>query len=93
MDRGSALHAYRPDAVLFALDAHHLLASFDPAEDADAVERKLDRLCAEIAAHWRLAREAFGCKIVQQTALPVSPPCSGTTSIACPARAPGSSVD
>ncbi len=73
MDRGSALHAYRPDAVLFALDAHHLLASFDPAEDADAVERKLDRLCAEIAGHWRLAREAFGCKIVQQTALPVFP--------------------
>ena len=41
MDRGSALHAYRPDAVLFALDAHHLLAGLDPAEDADAVERKL----------------------------------------------------
>jgi FkbH-like protein len=77
-DAESALHAFRPDTVLLALDAHHLVAGvsvqFEPAEVAAAVEDHL----AEIAEGWRLARAAFPCAVVQQTPLPVHPALLGS---------------
>ena len=88
IDRGSKLHAYRPDAVLFALDAHRLLAGFDAADCPAVAERRLDELCAGVVRDWRLAREAFGCHVVQQTVLPLFPALFGEQR-APPARLPG----
>ena len=70
-DHGSALHQFRPDTVLFALDARHLIgpAARAQAREADAaLERLLDRL----AEAWSKAR-ALGADVLQQTALPVFP--------------------
>jgi FkbH-like protein len=58
-DPGSALHAFRPDVVLVALDGFHLAGLPDP----------LGRLTET----WALARAAFGCRVIQQTPLPVYP--------------------
>jgi predicted enzyme involved in methoxymalonyl-ACP biosynthesis len=67
----SALHDYKPDTVLFALDAHHLTAAFDAGvEDA---EQRFVRLCDQLAAQWRLARESFGAAVIQQTVVPLFP--------------------
>ncbi|MBV8494550.1 MAG: HAD family hydrolase, partial [Alphaproteobacteria bacterium] len=76
-DRHSALHAFRPNAVLLALDPHHLTAGLRAlAGEAEARERLLEwqerlRQC------WELAREAFRCPVLQQTPLPVHPPLLG----------------
>jgi FkbH-like protein len=70
-DPGSDLHAYRPDAVLFALDAHHLLAGFDAG--MPDTEARFEQVQNSLVDHWRLARQAFNCPVVQQTVLPVFP--------------------
>ncbi len=70
-DSTSALHAFKPDTVLFALDAHHLLAGVDGAMPADAALAWLEAKGAELVQNWRLARQSFGCKVIQQTVLPV----------------------
>ncbi len=74
-DPSSALHAFRPNCVLFLLDSHHLAAGShvadpDPAAAMDAMQERL-------RGYWRLAREAFHCPIIQQTALPVHEPLMG----------------
>jgi hypothetical protein len=71
LDTASELHRYRPDTVLFAFDACHLLGGIDPASPAGRIQAELDRLCGDLARNWRLAREAFGCRVIQQTLLPV----------------------
>jgi len=63
VDPVSGLHAFRPDTVLVAVDAHHL-ASDDAA--------------AALAETWRQARAAFGCRVIQQTPLPVHPALMGS---------------
>lgn len=60
----SPLHAFRPDVLLLALDAHHLGGVAD-----SSVEEILDGL----SGCWKLARESLGCTVLQQTALPVFP--------------------
>jgi FkbH-like protein len=60
-DGASALHAFRPDVVLLALDGYHL-AEGGTAEAALATMR----------ACWEMAR-AMGATVLQQTALPVFP--------------------
>ena len=76
-DQGSALHAFQPNLVLLALDAAHLAATVHAglsAEDADAA---LEQVTGHLTQCWHLAREAFQCPVVQQTALPVHPPLLG----------------
>src|SRR5689334_7295845 len=51
MDSGSDLHEYRPDTVLFALDANHLLAGFDPSDSADIVATKFERVADDVVRH------------------------------------------
>ncbi len=73
LDPSSALHAFKPNAVLLAFDAYHLSQGLHAAlseEDAGAV---LAERCATIERCWSLARQAFGCPILQQTALDVFP--------------------
>jgi FkbH-like protein len=73
----SALHAFRPTAVLLALDAHDLTAGVTAAMDADAAEAALTEVTDRIRATWALARESLRCPILHQAALPVHPPILG----------------
>ena len=73
----SALHEFRPTHVLFALDAHHLCAGVTDAQDFAAAETILRDTAERIRAAWTQAREAFGCRIIQQTALPLHAPLLG----------------
>jgi FkbH-like protein len=76
-DQTSALHAFRPTAVVLALDAHHLAAGVTagmaPA-DADAAQ---EAMLARIRDCWRMLRAAFGCHVIQQMPLPVHVPLLG----------------
>ena len=72
-DPSSELYAFHPNAVLFALDAHHLAAGFGAALDQAGAERGFDELRERIRACWRLAREALRCPVIQQTPLPLHP--------------------
>ena len=77
MDPTSELHAFQPTAVLFALDAHHLLAGIEPGGDPAAVEQRIARIGEDLAAQWVRARQAFQCQVLQQTVLPLFPPLFG----------------
>jgi FkbH-like protein len=77
MDTGSGLHGFAPNAVLFALDARHLLAGIEPGGDPDDVGRRIARLIDDLAAQWSRARHAFRCQVIQQTVLPVFTPLFG----------------
>ncbi len=63
-DPATELHAFRPQAIVLALDARTLAALAK-----DGTEAALEQL----RACWRQARERFGCQVIQQTALPVFP--------------------
>lgn len=76
-DAGSALHAFRPDALLLALDAYHLLRNIDTAADAEGVNQALEATLGHLRECWRLARSAFKCAVLQQTVLPVFLPLLG----------------
>ena len=76
-DPGSALHAFEPNVVLFALDPHHLAAGFGASLDQVEAEQSFREVQDRVGECWRLAREAFRCPIVQQVPLPVHPPLLG----------------
>ena len=73
-DEASALHAFAPSAVLFALDAYHLAAPAREAGDAAALAATLARL----EALWARARAAFRCPVIQQTVLGLHRPLLGS---------------
>ena len=77
IDPGSALHRFRPDAVLFAFDARHLAAGLDAAADTAAADAALEQALARMVACWRTAHSTFNCPVLQQTALPVLCPLLG----------------
>jgi FkbH-like protein len=72
-DPASALYEFKPNAVLFALDPHHLAAGIDAALDRAEAERSLEEVRDRIRECWRLAREAFRCPVLHQLPLPVQP--------------------
>jgi FkbH-like protein len=76
-DPASALHRFKPTAVLLALDAHHLVSGVNASANPAEVEAALAETCDRAAACWRLARDRFGCLVIQQLALPVHPPLLG----------------
>jgi FkbH-like protein len=67
-DASSALHAFKPEVLLLALDARHV-AGFDGATVQQALGNILD--C------WKLAKQTLGCTIIQQTILPLFHPILG----------------
>ena len=71
-DPSSALHEFKPDAILFAFDARHVLRGVDAAAGAAQAEAALHETTAHIAQCWQLAREAFRCPVIQQTVLPLA---------------------
>jgi FkbH-like protein len=66
LDTGSGLHAFKPDYVLFAFDARHLTHRFK--EDAP-----LSAIMDELREGWNRAKDALGCRVLQQTAAPIFP--------------------
>ena len=76
-DPRSGLHAFRPDAVLFAHDSERLAAGVDAADSSAAVDDALARLTGELVALWRKARAA-GMGVLQQTAAPAPPTLLGS---------------
>ena len=77
LDAESALHRFKPTAVLFVLDTPHITATANSAmseAEANAVRKAA---CEKLQKCWTLAREAFGCQIIQQTLLPTEPPVLG----------------
>ncbi len=77
MNTGSGLHGFRPDAVLLALDAHHLLQGIEAGQPAAEVNRRLVAVLDGLTAQWDAARRHFGCQVVQTVPLPVFAPLLG----------------
>jgi FkbH-like protein len=71
-DPASDLHGFRPEAVLFAFDADHLLGAGFAAEP-DLAEALVEDNLARIGAAWTAARGHFGCLVLQQAILPTKP--------------------
>jgi FkbH-like protein len=76
-DADSALHEFKPTAILVALDAYHLTAGITAGMDAATADAALTEMQDRITKVWRLARDGFRCPILQQTALPVHLPVLG----------------
>jgi FkbH-like protein len=85
-DASSALHAYRPTAILFVFDAYHVTAGLTAGLDEAGADAALAEVKERIRDTWRLARDAFHCPILQQTILPVHLPLLGNNE----QRLPGS---
>jgi len=77
LDPGSGLHAFRPDTVLFAFDAHHLAQGVHPRMDGEAAEAALKEAVDGIVSCWGLAQRAFGASVIQQAVLDVFPALMG----------------
>ena len=77
-DPRSPLHDFQPSAILLALDAYHLSAACTASLDAQGSEAALAEATDRIRHVWRLARDAFNCPIIHQTALPAYPPLLGS---------------
>ena len=77
LDSGSTLHAFRPNAVLFAFDAYHLTQGLHAALSEADVDAALADTMARIGRCWTLAQTAFACPVMQQTALDVFAPLLG----------------
>ena len=72
-DPASPLHRFQPDAVLLALDAHHLLAGLHAGLEAADAAAVLDDALSGIEECWRMARHTLGASVIQQTLLPLHP--------------------
>ena len=87
-DPESDLHAFKPTAVLLALDAYRLTAGVTAGMDEATADAALEDAKAHIRETWTLVRDAFNCPIVQQAALSVHLPILGLNEH----RLPGSRV-
>ena len=76
-NESSDLFSFKPDVLLFAFHAQHLIGSPNPAlsqVDADAL---IETVAHNICGLWQLARNYFTGQILQQTILPVLHPLIG----------------
>jgi FkbH-like protein len=77
MDSSSRLHAFKPTVALVAFDAFSLFGTQPLGLTAEAASSKLERALDQVQTLWRLSREKFGCRIIQQTPLPLYHPLMG----------------
>jgi FkbH-like protein len=68
----SNLAKFRPQAILFAIDARSFVGG-DLIEDPNEAEAHLSGRLNDVVALWRVAHERFEAQVVQQTFLPVFP--------------------
>ncbi|RYI35776.1 MAG: HAD-IIIC family phosphatase [Acetobacteraceae bacterium] len=66
----SPLQEFRPQVVVFALDAIDSAMEPGPTASPAVVEASVAQRVAELRGLWRRARERFGARVVQQTILP-----------------------
>ena len=72
-DPNSGLRAWKPTAILLALDSRHLFGAFKVNEPSAEVDARMDQVMAMLVQSWRIARSEFRCQVLQQTAVPVFP--------------------
>ena len=77
-DPASALHAFAPNVVLLALDAHHLAAGVSASMPPEEAASALRDTAARIRDCWRMIRDSFGCQVIQQMPLALHPPLLGS---------------
>ena len=77
LDGTSPLHAFAPNAVLFAFDARHMTRGLHPLADAAAADAAVAESIAHVTACWRQARASFDATLLQQTVLPAFPNLAG----------------
>ena len=77
MDPSSRLQQFKPTVVLIAFDALNLFGTNPLGLTAEAASLKLERALDQVQTLWRLSREKFGCRIIQQTPLPLYHPLMG----------------
>ena len=73
----SALHRFKPQAVLFSLSAREAIAGVPLAATAAEVDDAIGRFIGELRSLWRKAREIGGAAVIQQTFMDVSEPLFG----------------
>lgn len=78
MDPASALHAFKPNVVLFTFDARHALGKANAAQGAATADRAVEDAADHCRQVWDMARQAFACPIIQQTILPLFPALLGS---------------
>jgi FkbH-like protein len=78
LDPLSALHDFKPNAILFALDSRHLAQAVHAALSESDTAAALDDAKALMLRCWRAARQAFNCPISQQTLLDPFTPLMGS---------------
>lgn len=77
-DPASGLHAFGPDAILFALDTPHLTGGLNPAAGPEEAQAAQAQALRRLRETWRRARDGFRCPVIQQTLLPVALPLMGS---------------
>jgi FkbH-like protein len=87
-EESSELFAFKPDVMLFAFHAQHILPASHPAMSADEATALVESAAEGIRDVWRLARRRFSGQIIQQSLLPVFHPLMGSNE----RRLPGSSA-
>ncbi len=78
LDPGSALHEFKPNAVLFAFDARHATQGIHAGLTAEAAAAARAEATEAIVSAWRTARNAFGCPVMQQAYIDVFPALLGS---------------
>ncbi len=78
LDEHSGLHAFKPNAVLFAFDAYHLTQGLHAALSVADADAALADTLARTEQCWALVKTAFACPVMQQTALDVFPAVLGS---------------
>ena len=76
LDAGSALHRFKPQAVLFSLSAREAIAGVPLGATAAEAHGAIGRFIAELRSLWGRARET-GAAVIQQTFLDVTEPVFG----------------
>jgi FkbH-like protein len=85
----SDLVAFKPDVVVFAFHAQHLIGNPHPALPVADADSLVESTAERIRGVWRLARDRFSAQILQQSILPVAQPLLGLNE----RRLPGSGAD
>lgn len=76
-DPASALHEFKPSALLLALDAHHIAAGVHAGLDEATADMALETALLRMREIWKLAQDTLKCSLLQQTILPLHLPVLG----------------
>ncbi len=77
MDPSSHLRAFKPTVVLVAFDALSLFGTQPLRLTSESASSKLEGALDQVQTLWKLSREKFGSRIIQQTPLPLYHPLMG----------------